>query len=202
MDERTEETQAEVLKVADEGEALKIPPELPLLLMEDMVIYPHTLVPLVIKDPRLAAAVDDALSHERIAGAVMLKDKEKGEFQQTGSAVLIHRMLKIPDGTMRMITQGLAKIRITKVIQDNPFPKAQIEVLEERSEQNERVEALMRAVMGQYQKMISLVPYIPDELQAAAMNIEDPIRLVYFIATFIKMKTEDKQEILDLESAE
>ncbi|MCJ7547736.1 MAG: endopeptidase La [Deltaproteobacteria bacterium] len=202
MDEQKEEAQAEVFKVVDEGEALKIPPELPLLLMEDMVIYPHTLVPLIVKDPRVAAAVDDALSHDRMAGAVMLKDKEKGEFQQTGSAVLIHRMLKIPDGTMRMITQGLAKIRITKTIQDSPFPKAEIQVLEERSEQNERVEALMRAVMGQYQKMISLVPYIPDELQAAAMNIEDPIRLVYFIATFIKMKPKDKQEILDLASAE
>jgi len=202
MDEKKEDAQAEVFKVAGEGEAPKIPSELPLLLMEDMVIYPYTLVPLIVKDPRVAAAVDDALSHDRMAGAVMLKDKEKGEFQQTGSAVLIHRMLKIPDGTMRMIIQGLAKIRIVKVIQDSPFPKAEIQVLEERSEQNERVEALMRAVMGQYQKMISLVPYIPDELQAAAMNIEDPIRLVYFIATFIKMKPEDKQEILDLESAE
>jgi len=202
MDERKEEAQTEILGISDEGEAPKIPPELPLLPMEDMVIYPHTLVPLILKDPQLAAAVDEALSHERIAGAVMLKDREKKEFHSTGSAILIHRMLKNPDGTLRMITQGLAKIGITKIIQEDPFPKAQVQVLEERPEQNERVEALMRAVMGQYQKMITLVPYIPDELQAAAMNIEDPFRLVYFIATFIKMKPEDKQEILDLESAE
>jgi ATP-dependent Lon protease len=111
-------------------------------------------------------------------------------------------MLKFPDGTMRMITQGLAKITITRIIQDDPFSKAEVQVLEERAEKNERVEALMRAVMGLYQKMISLVPYIPDELQAAAMNIEDPYRLVYFISTLIKMKPEDKQEILELESAE
>jgi len=202
MDEKKEEIQLEVPGITDEGEAPKIPSELPLLLVEDMVIYPHTLVPLILKDPQLVAAVDDALSHERIAGAVMLKDREKREFYHTGSAILIHRMLKIPDGTIRMITQGLAKISVTKVMQDDPFPKAQVQVLEEQAEQNERVEALMRAVMGQYQKMISLVPYIPDELQAAAMNIEDPFRLVYFIATFIKMNPEDKQEILDLESAE
>jgi ATP-dependent Lon protease len=202
MDEKKEEPQPEVLGVTDEGETPKIPSELPLLLMEDMVIYPHTLVPLIIKDPRLIAAVDDALSHERIAGAVMLKDQEKGIFYPTGAAILIHRMLKFPDGTMRMITQGLAKITIQRVIQDTPFPKAEVQVLEERAEKNERVEALMRAVMGQYQKMISLVPYIPDEIQAAAMNIEDPFRLVYFIATLIKMKSEDKQEILELESAE
>jgi ATP-dependent Lon protease len=202
MGEKKEETQADVLGVTNEEETPKIPSELPLLLMEDTVIYPHTLVPLIIKDPRLVAAVDDALSHERIAGAVMLRDQEKGIFYPTGSAILIHRMLKFPDGTMRMVTQGLAKITITKVIQDDPFAKAQIQVLEERAEKNERVEALMRAVMGQYQKMISLVPYIPDELQAAAMNIEDPFRLVYFISTLIKMKPEDKQEILELESAE
>ena len=63
MDERKEEAQAEVFKVVDEGEALKIPPELPLLLMEDMVIYPHTLVPLVVKDPRVAAAVVSHFNH-------------------------------------------------------------------------------------------------------------------------------------------
>jgi ATP-dependent Lon protease len=201
-EEEKEEAQAEVFGVTGEGEAPKIPPELPLLLMEDMVIYPHTVVPLILKDPRLVAAVDDALSHERIAGAVMLKDQEKGGFHQTGSAILIHRMLKFPDGTMRMVAQGLAKISITRVIQGNPFPKAQVQVLEERAEKNERVEALMRAVMGQYQKMISLIPYIPDEIQAAAMNIEDPFHLVYFISTLIKMKSEDKQEVLELESAE
>jgi ATP-dependent Lon protease len=183
-------------------EAPKIPSELPILLMEDTVIYPHTLVPLILKDPPLIAAVDDALSRERIAGAVMLKDKEKGDYYQTGSAVLIHRMLKFPDGTMRMVTQGLAKISITTMIQEEPFPKAQIQVLDEHPEKSERVEALMRAVLAQYQKMIGLVPYIPDEIQAAAMNIEDPIRLVYFIATLMKMQAEDKQEILELESAE
>jgi ATP-dependent Lon protease len=202
MNEKKEEAPAEVLGIPDEEEAPKIPSELPILLMEDTVIYPHTVVPLILKDPHLIAAVDDALSHERIAGAVMLKDKEKGDFYQTGSAVLIHRMLKFPDGTMRMVTQGLAKISITTMIQDEPFSKAQIQVLEERPEKNERVEALMRAVLAQYQKMISLVPYIPDELQAAAMNIEDPFRLVYFIATLIKMQNEDKQQILELESAE
>jgi ATP-dependent Lon protease len=202
MNEKKEEASAEVLTIPNEEEAPKIPSELPILLMEDTVIYPHTLVPLILKDPPLIAAVDDALSRERIAGAVMLKDKEKGDFYQTGSAVLIHRMLKFPDGTMRMVTQGLAKISITTMIQTEPFPKAQIQVLDEHPEKNERVEALMRAVLAQYQKMISLVPYIPDELQAAAMNIEDPIRLVYFIATLIKMQTEDKQQILELESAE
>ena len=97
------EEREEVLGVSDEGEAPKIPPELPLLLMEDTVIYPHTLVPLAISDPTLAAAVDDALSHERIAGAFMLKDKGKGQFYQVGSAVLIHKMLKFPDRGMRMV---------------------------------------------------------------------------------------------------
>ena len=201
MNEKKEEAPAEVLGMGDE-EAPKIPSELPILLMEDTVIYPHTLVPLILKDPPLIAAVDDALSRERIAGAVMLKDKEKGDYYQTGSAVLIHRMLKFPDGTMRMVTQGLAKISITTMIQEEPFPRAQIQVLDEHPEKSERVEALMRAVLAQYQKMIGLVPYIPDEIQAAAMNIEDPIRLVYFIATLMKMQAEDKQEILELESAE
>jgi len=197
-----EEEKDKVMGVGEKVEAPKIPPELPLLLMEDMVIYPYTLVPLIIKDPKLISAVDYALSHDRIVGAFLLKDKERGEFYQVGSAVLIHRMLKFPDGSMRMLAQGATKVVIEKITQDDPFPKAQVRVVEEREEKDERVEALMRAVLGQYQKMISLVPYIPDELQAAAMNIEEPIRLVYFIATMVKMKPEEKQEILELDSAE
>jgi len=191
-----------LLELSDEGETPKIPAELPILLMEDMVIYPYTLVPLIIKDPKLIAAVDDALSHERIVGAFMLKDKEKGEFYQVGSSILIHRMLKSPDGSMRMLAQGLKKIVIAQITQDQPFPKARVEVLHEHEGKNERVEALMRSVLGQYQKMVSLVPYIPDELQAAAMNIEDPIRLAYFICTMIRMDPEQKQQILELESIE
>ncbi|RLB08286.1 MAG: endopeptidase La [Deltaproteobacteria bacterium] len=197
-----EEEKDKVMGVGEKVEAPKIPPELPLLLMEDMVIYPYTLVPLIIKDPKLISAVDYALSHGRIVGTFLLKDKERGEFYQVGSAVLIHRMLKFPDGSMRMLAQGATKVVIEKITQDDPFPKAQVRVVEEREEKDERVEALMRAVLGQYQKMISLVPYIPDELQAAAMNIEEPIRLVYFIATMVKMKPEEKQEILELDSAE
>ena len=188
--------------VSQEMEQPQIPSELPLLLTEDVVIYPYTFVPVVVDNPRYIAAIDDALSRDRVTGAFMLREKETGTFHQIGSAALIHRMMKLPDGSVRMVVQGLAKIGIETMIQDEPFPRARVTTLMEHEEKNERVEALMRAVLNQYQRLISLVPYIPDELQAAAMNIEEPIRLAYFIATVVKANPEQKQEILEVDSAE
>ncbi|MFA4911240.1 MAG: endopeptidase La, partial [Desulfobacteria bacterium] len=86
--------------------------------------------------------------------------------------------------------------------QKEPFYKAKIEVMPEKEEITERTEALMRTISGQYHRMVELVPYMPDELQAAVMNIEEPIKLAYFTATMVKMKLEERQEILEAEKAE
>jgi len=184
------------------GQLPPIPQVLPLLGMEDTVIYPWTVVPLILRAPKLIKAVDAAMAEGRIVGAFMLKDKEKEIPYETGSAVFIHRMLKFPDGSMRLMVQGMAKLRLKAIQEREPFLKGEVEVVEESEEKDERVEALMRAVVGLYQRMISLTPYIPDELQAAAMSIEEPIRLVYFIATMVRMKPEERQEILEIEGAE
>ena len=196
-----ERGQKETPSLTPEAPLPQIPSPLPVMLLEEIVVYPFTLVPLVLRDPKAIGAVDAALGESRIVGAFMKKG-EGNEFHRVGSAVLIHKMLKFPDGSMRLLVQGLSKIRLKELLHEDPYLRGEIEVLQEKEEKDERVEALMRAVATQYQRMTSLVPYIPDELQAAAMSIEEPIRLVYFVATMVRMKPEEKQEILELEGAE
>lgn len=207
MDSELKDTASEEAKITDKLEGYDIPKELSIIPINDMVIYPHTLVPLAITDKKGYDAVDYAMSQNRMVGAIAIKSKGKAEVSEEdlyeiGSIMVIHKMLKMPDGSMRLIIQGLAKIRVTEYIQKDPFYKAKIEVMPEKEEITERTEALMRTISGQYHKMVELVPYMPDELQAAVMNIEEPIKLAYFIATMVRMKLEERQEILEAEKIE
>lgn len=207
MDSELKDTASEEAKVTDKLGGYDIPEELSIIPINDMVIYPHTLAPLAIVDKRGTDAVDYAMSQNRMVGAIAIKSKGKAEvskeeFYEIGSVMVIHKMLKMPDGSMRLIIQGLAKIRVTEYLQKEPFYKAKIEVMPEKEEITERTEALMRTISGRYHKMVELVPYMPDELQVAVMNIEEPIKLAYFTATMVKMKLEERQEILEAENVE
>ncbi|HCX90719.1 MAG: endopeptidase La [Deltaproteobacteria bacterium CG_4_9_14_3_um_filter_44_9] len=207
MDSGLKDTVSEEAKILDKLGGYDIPEELSIIPVNDMVIYPHTLAPLAIVDKRGTDAVDYAMSQNRMVGAIAIKSKGKTEvsaedFYEIGSVMVIHKMLKMPDGSMRLIIQGLAKIRVSEYLQKEPFYKAKIEIMPEKEEITERTEALMRAISGRYHKMVELVPYMPDELQVAVMNIEEPIKLAYFTATMVKMKLEERQEILEAEKVE
>ena len=207
MDSELKDTASEEAKVTDKLGGYDIPEELSIIPINDMVIYPHTLVPIAVVDKKGTDAVDYAMSQNRMVGAIAIKSKGKAQISEEdlyeiGSIMVIHKMLKMPDGSMRLIIQGLAKIRVTEYLQKEPFYKARIEVMPEKEEITERTEALMRTISGQYHRMVELVPYMPDELQTAVMNIEEPIKLAYFTATMVKMKLEERQEILEAEKAE
>jgi len=207
MDSGLKDTVSEEAKILDKLGGYDIPEEFSIIPVNDMVIYPHTLAPLAIVDKRGTDAVDYAMSQNRMVGAIAIKSKGKTEvsaedFYEIGSVMVIHKMLKMPDGSMRLIIQGLAKIRVSEYLQKEPFYKAKIEIMPEKEEITERTEALMRAISGRYHKMVELVPYMPDELQVAVMNIEEPIKLAYFTATMVKMKLEERQEILEAEKVE
>lgn len=185
-----------------EEELPPVPQELPILALEDLVIYPYTVVPLILRHPKMMRAVDMAMAEQRMLGVFMLRDKDREEPYTTGSVVFIHRMMKFPDGTTRLMVQGVAKAKLETLLLKDPYFRGRVSMLQEVPERTEVVEALMRAVLGQFQRMTSLAPYIPDELQAIAMSIEDPIRFVYFIATMVRMRPEERQEILEIPTAE
>src|SRR4030066_1875095 len=111
-------------------------------------------------------------------------------------------MLRMPEKGMALIVQGLAKIAIKGFISEEPFLNASVGVIIEEPVKNTRIEALMRTAIAQTQKMISLAPYLPEELQVTAINLDDPVKLAYLIATIIRMPLHERQELLELDSVE
>ncbi len=185
----------------------EIPATLPIIPLKDTVLFPHTVIPLFVTEERSIKAVEHAISSQRIIGVVAIRSKEEGEavpddLYSIGAAAVIHKMLRMPEKGMALIIQGLAKIAIKEYISEEPFLNASIEVIIEETEKNTRIEALMRTAVAQTQKMISLAPYLPEEIQVTAINLDDPLKLAYLIATIVRMKLQERQELLELDSVE
>jgi ATP-dependent Lon protease len=177
-----------------------IPEELFIVPSQDLVIYPNTVVPLALQDEKSIAAIDQAMAARRPVGAVAIRpegEEQAGQLYSIGTAINILRMVRIPDGSMRLIVQGIAKIRLVEILETEPQIRARVEVIPEEEAQSDTIEALMRQVLAQFQKMVELVPYLPDELQVTAMNMEGPIQLVYLLATILRMKLTERQAILE-----
>jgi ATP-dependent Lon protease len=183
-----------------------VPEELPILPLRGMVVYPLMVLPLSVGQPRSVRLVDDVVVGDRLVGLVASKDPEIDEpasdqVYQVGTVAIIHRLFKAPDGTMRVIVQGVERIRIDEWTVEEPYLKAKVSQLPDilPEEGNVEIEALMRNVAELFGRLVSLVPHLPDELMMAAQNTDDPRQLVYLISTSIRMDLQDAQEILELD---
>ena len=114
-----------------------------------------------------------------------------------GVLATIQKMIKAPDGTLRIIAQGIRRIEIERFVAEEPYLTAEVHDLPDVVEQGTELEALQRNLVSVYTRIIQLVPYLPDELEMAAANIDDPAALGYFIASTMRLKTEEKQELLE-----
>lgn len=182
-----------------------IPPELPILPLRGTVVYPLTVLPLNVGQARSLKLVDEAVSGPaRIIGLVTIKndkfeDAGPEDVYQIGTAAVIHRMLRAPDGTVRLIVQGLERIRVQEFTSVEPYLRARIELAPEQVERTVEVEALMRNTVDFFRRLVSLSQTLPEELLMAALNVEDPRQLVYMIATSLRMELADAQELLELD---
>src|SRR5581483_304020 len=156
-------------------EQLKIPETLPVLPLRDIVIFPFMIVPLFVQRERSIRAVDQALAENRMILLVSQRDLDKEEpastdLYQIGTVAVIMRMLKLPDGRIRILVQGLTRARLKSVDESLPYLQASIEVLQEPApEQSLEVEALMRSVRSSMEKAISLGKNISPEVMAIAV---------------------------------
>ncbi|MDP3047642.1 MAG: LON peptidase substrate-binding domain-containing protein, partial [Chloroflexota bacterium] len=190
---------------ADEN-GLRIPRELPVLPMREAVVYPEIVAPLLAGTGRGAKLVDDAVMGDRVIALVAQRNEDAEEatpddLYQIGTAVVIHRLLKSPDGSVRLIVQGIERIKIERFTQTQPYLKAEVTPFPDQDEKDLEIEALMRNTVDIFQRMVGLVAQLPDELGAAAANVERPRQLVYLIATSLRMKLVDRQALLELEPA-
>jgi ATP-dependent Lon protease len=198
------ETESEEEKKEQENKP-NIPNELPVLPLRGTVVYPLTVIPLNVGQPRSIKLVDEAAtSSTRLIALVTMKDEKIEEagpddVYTIGTVATIHRLLRAPDNTVRLIVQGIERIRIQEFTAVEPYLKARVQVLPDIIEKNVQEEALMRNTIDLFRRLVSLAPHLPEELLMAALNVEDPRQLVYMIATSIRMELKDAQEVLELD---
>ncbi len=195
-------------EVEQEGEEgrLAIPGELPILPLRKTVVYPLTFLPLTVERPETVKLIDDAVLGNRIVGLVAVRNEEAdratpADLYSTGTAAVIHRAVKSPTGSVGVIVQGIERIRPTEFVQTEPYLRASIEVApDEEEKESLEVEALSRNTIELFQRMVSLVSYLPNELMAAVLNTEAPRQLAYLVANAVRIETRDAQQILEINS--
>ncbi len=182
-----------------------IPEKLAILPLRGVVVYPLTFQALNVGQPRSIQLVDDATLSKQPIGLVASRNSELEEpgpddVYEIGVAAAIHRMIKAPDGTIRLLVQGLERIHIDEWTDEQPYLQARVSVQPDEVEESIEVEALMRNATDLLRRLVSLVSQLPDELLMAAINLDDPRQLVYFIATNIRLELPDAQAILEIDS--
>ena len=193
---------ADVIRTDDEGVE-----ELPLLPLRGTVVLPTTLVPLAAAQARSLRLIDDVMAGDRRVALVMQKDPDLAEgagpddILEIGTIASIHQMMRVPDGSMRLAVQGLDRMRILEVTQEEPYLVARVRLDPEEDDESVELQALGRNTVDLFQRLVSLVPHLPDELVTAALNVDDdPRRLVYLVASNLRMEPTERQELLEIDS--
>jgi len=181
---------------------VKLPPGLPVLPLKETVTFPNMLTPLAIGQERSIKLINDVLGGERMLAMVASKNPEldlpgPDDLYDVGVAGVVARMLKVPDGTLRILVQGTQRVRITEFVGTEPYLVARIEEEPDVLEASSELEALKRNVQATFADIIEQVPYLPEELTVAVTNVEDPSELAYMIAGALRVSTEEKQALLE-----
>ena len=188
-----------------ESEELKIPEVLPLLPVRDVVVYPFMIIPLFVGREMSVKAVDSALAGDRMI--LLATQHEIGEEDPTpdkiyevGTVAMIMRMLKLPDGRVKILVQGLSKARITEYVTEKPFHTVRIEKLVDAPLQDISLEteALVRTVREQLTKVIELGKQVSPEVMVILENIQDPGSMADLIASNLGLKVADAQLLLEM----
>ncbi len=179
-----------------------LPDTLPVLPLRDTVTYPDTLTPLAVGQDRSIQLVNDVLTGDRML--VMLGSKNPDletpgpdQLHTVGVAGVVARMLKVPDGSLRILVQAGQRVKIEEWIGEEPYLRARVSELPDEVEEGPELTALMRNVQQTFTHIIEEVPYLPEELQMAVANLEEPSALAHLIAGALRIKVEEKQALLE-----
>jgi ATP-dependent Lon protease len=185
----------------EQGE-ITIPSTLPVLPLKETVIFPQSVSPLAIGQERSVKLVDDVVAGERMLALMTVRDPDTDEpgwddLYEIGTAAVVHKMIRVPDGTLRILVQGVGRIRLEKRLQDDPYLIGEFAEVPDVIEESPELEALTRSVQNEFSRLISLVPYLPPELELAAANVDDPSALSHLVASTLRLKTAEKQLLLE-----
>jgi ATP-dependent Lon protease len=179
-----------------------LPEALPVLPLRDTVTFPETLTPLAVGQERSIKLIDDVLGTNRMLVMVASRDPENEvpgpeDLHEVGVVGFVARMIKVPDGTLRILVQGTQRVRLGGFVAEQPYMVARISELPDVIEPSAELEALTRNVQRTFSEIVEQIPYLPEELQLAVANIDDPAALGYLIAGALRIGTEEKQRLLE-----
>jgi ATP-dependent Lon protease len=183
----------------------KYPDVLPILPLRGVVVYPQTAVPLTVGQPRSIKLVDEVVGGDKLVGLVAAVNPElespgPADLYRVGTIATVHRLLRAPDGTIRLLVQGMDRFRVSEFIAEEPYLKARIELVPETVEEGLEIDALARNARDQFQQITQMIPSFPEELASSITSVEDALQTAYTIANFQRMDIKDSQEILELDS--
>src|SRR2546425_1721750 len=192
-------------EVSNGERPLSLPSELPILPLRDTVLFPNSFMPLAVARESSVRLIDDAIANGKLIAVftqldASIEDPGQADLYSVGTATHIHKMFKLPDGSLRLIVQGLARLTLEEVVATHPYLRAKIHAAAEDTADADRLEidALARNIKTNFQQVVSLSPLLSDDLQTLAVNITEPGRLADFIASSLStITTAIKQEVLE-----
>jgi ATP-dependent Lon protease len=185
------------------GSSKKQDSMLAVLPLRDIVVFPHMIVPLFVGREKSVQALEHVMQEDKQILLVTQKspsidDPGSDDLYSVGTVGTILQLLKLPDGTVKVLVEGGQRIRIKKVEEIEGFLKAEIEELKDETQHTEELDALARAVMAQFEQYVKLNKKIPPEVIVAVNQIEEPAKMADTIASHLALKIEEKQELLEL----
>ncbi len=173
--------------------------ELPVLHSRELVLFPHMVVSWVVEKPNLVKLVDDALATDRTVAVISEKEGDDGvlSFHKVGTVGLILRMAKDEEGHARLIVQGVTRIRLLEITDEEPYVKAKVEPVENIDSHDLETQALVVNVRQIFSKVLDLSPNLPKELGMMIMSVEDSGTLADVVVSHLNISTDDKQAVLE-----
>jgi ATP-dependent Lon protease len=179
-----------------------IPAQLPVLPLSDVVVFPHMIAPLLVSNASSIRLIDDVVAGDRLVAVTLQKNPDdehprREQLQSVGCIARVVRMLKFPDESVRVLIQGLKRVKLGDIVSEKPYLTARVAPLEDVVESGLELAALQRNAASQFQEIIGLSPSLPDELKVAAINIDDPSKLADVIASNLNLSLQEKQGVLE-----
>lgn len=189
----------------EEGIGTHIPPQIPLVPVRDQVYFPQMVFPLFVGRERSVRALEEAMESDRLIALaaqkeVITEEPEPEDIYSVGIVAEVLQVLRMPDGTLRLMLQGLDRIRITRYVQTEPFILVAVEPLRSEKQHDLEIEALMGIVVSLFEQLVNAGKNIPPEVLLSVSNQSDPERIINTVTPYLPVRVEEKQQILEMES--
>ena len=193
-----------MLRIEHDDETIEFNEKLPIVPLRDLVLFPRMIVPLLVGRPRSVSALEEVMHGDKIMFVVTQRDIETHEpdpddLYRVGTIVRVLQLLRLPDGTMKVLVEGLSRAVVRRFMRTEDYLQVRLEIREDQVERTVETEALMRSVASQFEEYVQLSRKIPQEVLVSVVNMEDVARFADTVATHLSGKMEDKQRVLEAE---